>query len=108
MAPKWLKKLGKGAEIGAHWAAKLELPYADIVDSVIQQAKARGGSGQEKADFVLQELMGDGAGDIAAIEKELGREIPEAAAFAYLTGRLDIVKMQIELRYKLLKAAGVV
>lgn len=101
MAPRWLKGLGRVGEAVAGVAAKAGVPYAGLADTIIKAAKDRGGTGQEKADYVLSELVGTGEGAIAALEKEIGHKVPEEAAIAYLQGL-------VELRYRLLKAAGVV
>lgn len=82
-------------------AARAGVPYAGTIDAAIRAAQARGGPGRERADFSLELVLEGGEGVVAAVERQLGRAVPPAAAVQY-------VRDLIEAHHRLLKACGAI
>lgn len=101
----WLKSLGKKtAEYGpgvVDVAARAGVPYAGAIDAAIRAAQARGGPGRERGDFALELVLAGGEDVVAAVEKQIGRPVPPAAAVQY-------VRDLIEAHHRLLKASGAI
>lgn len=99
----WLKKLvGTTKEYApgiATVAARAGVPYAGAIDSAIRAAQARGGPGRERAQHALELVLAGSEDVIAAVEREIGRPVPPAAAVQY-------VRDLIEAHHRLLKATG--
>lgn len=99
----FLKKLGRGV---AKWgpvaigvADVIGVPYAGPVARAIQAARNGGGPGHEQARRALDQVIKDAPDALRLLEQQLGCDIPEEAATAYM-------KDQVEAHYRLLKALG--
>lgn len=103
MAFDWLKKGAKKtieyAPGVADVAARAGVPYAGAIDAAIRAAQARGGPGRERAQHALELVLAGSEDVIAAVEKEIGRPVPPAAAVQY-------VRDLIEAHHRLLMASG--
>lgn len=82
-------------------AARAGVPYAGAIDSAIRAAQERGGPGRDRAQYAYELVLAGSEDVLAAVEREIGRPVPPAAAVQY-------VRDLIEAHHRLLKAAGAI
>lgn len=101
----WLKTAGKKVvEYGpgiASVSARAGVPYAGAIDTAIRAAQARGGPGRDRAQYAYELVLAGSEDVLAAVEREIGRPVPPAAALQY-------VRDLIEAHHRLMKAAGAI